>query len=82
MTAKNRGGRPRINPPKSTPFGEWIKESGLAPMEIKDALGCGLSTVYALANGEFTPGRDLGWAIAELTDGAVPFTPESWPGVK
>ena len=78
MDEKNKGGRPRINPPIETVFGAWVRRSGKAPMELKDELGCGLSTVYALINGEFTPGRELGWAIQKLSDGAVPFTPETW----
>jgi hypothetical protein len=78
MDDKNKGGRPRRNPPRETLFGKWMRENGKAPMEVKEALGCGLSTVYALAGGEFAPGRELGWAIQKLTDGAVPFTPEAW----
>jgi hypothetical protein len=55
-----------------------MDKSDLSPMEVKELLGCGLSTVYALANGEFSPGRDLGWAIARVTEGVVPFSSESW----
>jgi hypothetical protein len=82
MDDKNKGGRPRVNPPRITKFGEWMRDTGQAPMDVKEALGCGLSTVYALAGGEFMPSRELGWKISELTKGAVPFTKVAWQSRK
>jgi len=79
--AKKKQGRPRTSPAR-TAWGRWLAKTDKTTPEIQEILGCSSSTVYGLAAGDFMPGRELGWAIEELTDGAVPFNSKSWPGAK
>jgi len=78
MKKSNRRGYNPREGSWQTSFGNWMQEHSKSPAQVAEALGCSLSTVYALATGDFRPGIKIGWAIAELTKGKVPFTKKAW----
>lgn len=77
MGEKKTLGRPRAA--YSTKFGKWLNRNNISTEEAMRALGRTDSAIYGLANGQFNPGRELGWKIEEWTKGAVPFDRATWP---
>lgn len=76
--SKKKPGRPRKYPPP-TPFAYWLAVCDMTIPEVAQALGYSTNTIYGLSNGDAQPGRELGWGIEKLSQGAVPFTCENWP---